>query len=1028
MNSNKPPVDSPRVGQRINCSALDRIDKLRRAATSKQSKTQAESRREAVLGQQQLLASTMAVAAAAEDEDVAAPHKLPSPSAGAKKKPAGELGRRKSGLGRQGGRRLVQRLRRWYIVRLTNFWRNVVDKPQSNTFVPVWLRRHLTYYRIHLTYFTVAILITSIFLWGNWGEGTEHLDYVDALFIATSAMCVTGMTTIDMARLSVMSQVIICVLMISGSQVFMSLVPVLVRRYYFKRAVLEMTFHEPPAYAVPPLAQPVLARTDTKSNGGSIREGPQLRRPAPLILTPAVETEDDVVVKVQPKASKKAFRFIQRTLQEMDPQHRPPHLSQLSRFVRSRSLTGAADKPSTSLSAQNSFSSGSTRPRIHSVNSIDLAASLADFEVLHEENAARPSQEYPTIARPQLARSVTTCVVAPQPAKKKVHLMRAVTTLDSSWRVPDTPADTSEFDPNITWSGGEDPLQILQHHRNSLSQITGDPIPITGTELLETMEKLQRIRTRAAKYLADEAYLAEASKRLRQSIEYNALRELSMLVPLYFLAIQLVGILLIRIEFIYDATTSNLLKQNFVNPWWFSVFQGVSAFNNAGFSLLSANMIPFQRATLILLVMSALILLGNTAFPIVLREIIRLRSRYAHSAEQRDACTYLLKYPRRCFTHLFPAAQTRILFVALAVINAVEFFFFQVLDWDSPAVEGLQPGHKLVTGLFQSIATRSAGLNAVNVALLSPAMVWLYTGLMYLAVYPLYISRQNSQVTDEYELKELGLTHEEALLERAEADHVWVQGRKLLLRDTVLLFMSIFVICIIEKPQFDRHDPYFQVFAVLFEIISAYGNVGLTLGYPTVVYTFAGTWHALSKLVLILIILLGRHRGLPEDIDRALQLPKSDSGPNTSLRTHPLTAQVSPASVANPPPSTANNTANNTATMPAQHQQTPATPTHFPSPLQHAVSAVARVGRSSSFPIKHTNAARGMPSPTPSRTGLSPPSSNVSDLLKEQGDKWLPTVRESSQASETNTPSHASHSSTSQQLQQLLDLSARDST
>jgi hypothetical protein len=71
-----------------------------------------------------------------------------------------------------------------------------------------------------------------------------------------------------------------------------------------------------------------------------------------------------------------------------------------------------------------------------------------------------------------------------------------------------------------------------------------------------------------------------------------------------------------------------------------------------------------------------------------------------------------------------------------------------------------------------------------------------------------------------------------------------------------------------------KTDPSFTVFRVLFEIISAYGTVGLSLGYPTVLTSFSTVWTTQSKLVLCAIMMLGRHRGLPDSVDRAVQLPK----------------------------------------------------------------------------------------------------------------------------------------------------------
>jgi len=66
---------------------------------------------------------------------------------------------------------------------------------------------------------------------------------------------------------------------------------------------------------------------------------------------------------------------------------------------------------------------------------------------------------------------------------------------------------------------------------------------------------------------------------------------------------------------------------------------------------------------------------------------------------------------------------------------------------------------------------------------------------------------------------------------------------------------------------------FLTVFGVLFEIVSAYGTVGLSLGYDGKVTSLAGEFGIVSKLVLICLILAGRHRGLPYAVDSAVYLP-----------------------------------------------------------------------------------------------------------------------------------------------------------
>ena len=99
------------------------------------------------------------------------------------------------------------------------------------------------------------------------------------------------------------------------------------------------------------------------------------------------------------------------------------------------------------------------------------------------------------------------------------------------------------------------------------------------------------------------------------------------------------------------------------------------------------------------------------------------------------------------------------------------------------------------------------------------------------------------------------------------------QVRAQLSHDLWWVVLALFVIMIIEGSQFERNPEAFSVFNFLFEVISAYGCVGISVGVPNDAYSFCGAWHKLSKLVLIAVMLRGRHRGLPVAIDQAIKLP-----------------------------------------------------------------------------------------------------------------------------------------------------------
>jgi len=97
------------------------------------------------------------------------------------------------------------------------------------------------------------------------------------------------------------------------------------------------------------------------------------------------------------------------------------------------------------------------------------------------------------------------------------------------------------------------------------------------------------------------------------------------------------------------------------------------------------------------------------------------------------------------------------------------------------------------------------------------------------------------------------------------------QVKNIVLRDVSWLIIAWFTISVIEDDRVSfPGDVNFTESKVLFEIISAFGNVGLSLGYPNTVTSFVGVWRTGSKLVLIVVMLVGRHRGLPDSIDRAI--------------------------------------------------------------------------------------------------------------------------------------------------------------
>lgn len=200
-----------------------------------------------------------------------------------------------------------------------------------------------------------------------------------------------------------------------------------------------------------------------------------------------------------------------------------------------------------------------------------------------------------------------------------------------------------------------------------------------------------------------------------------------------------------------------------------------------------------------------------------------------------------------------------------------------MIQLHDPTVTGLNPpGFRVLNALFQAASTRTAGFASVNLATLHPGIQVSYMIMMYISVLPIAISVRRTNVYEEKSLGIYGGAADEAEDEK-EPSYVGAHLRRQLGFDLWYIAMGLFIIAIAEGGRLSNTNDYaFTLFSCLFEIVSAYGTVGLSLGYPNVDTSFSGQFNVVSKLVIIAMQIRGRHRGLPYELDRAILLP-SDS-------------------------------------------------------------------------------------------------------------------------------------------------------
>ena len=185
-------------------------------------------------------------------------------------------------------------------------------------------------------------------------------------------------------------------------------------------------------------------------------------------------------------------------------------------------------------------------------------------------------------------------------------------------------------------------------------------------------------------------------------------------------------------------------------------------------------------------------------------------------------------------------------------------------------------GYRVLNGLFQAVSTRTAGTASVSLSGLHPGIQVSYLIMMYISVFPIAISVRRTNVYEERSLGVYGSAADEHEDEK-EPSYVGAHLRRQLSFDLWYIFLGLFIIAIVEGDRLANTNEYaFTIFSVLFEIVSAYGTVGLSLGYPNIDASLSAEFKVISKLVIIAMQIRGRHRGLPYELDRAILLP-SDS-------------------------------------------------------------------------------------------------------------------------------------------------------
>ncbi|KAM0418678.1 hypothetical protein ACHAPT_012375 [Fusarium lateritium] len=703
----------------------------------------------------------------------------------------------------------------------------------------------INYITLHYAYFIFGSLFFSVIFWGS-SEPSRSVRFIDALFLVVSSFCDVGLNTVNLSEITTWQQVLLYLLFILGSALWVSFWTVMARKHAFEKRFEDIVIQD-------------------RERRAAERE--QRKRRAADKPTPAL---------------KKFFTF---------------------------------EKFKSSPPATNTLPGLGTRQHTEMEKS-DPDELMATTLPMRRARSA-PEDSISSDSEDNDSNMTTVAAHPPPSPAANDHITFAHTTAH----------------PN----GRRGSVSIYQRNDDNTGVLQGLPRPSTAESaksdesedfLLHWKKILGSHNTSKRGQFYD---LSSDEREALGGCEYRALKVLAVAVPLYGFLWQF--LCAIALGAWINNNRPGTAAVNAVNPWWCGIFLSSSAFNNAGMSLLDANMSAFQDAYFVQIVVGILILAGNTAYPLLLRlslwcslQILKLTTAPTTFGPWKETIEFILKYPRRVYTTLFPSRATWWLFAVIATINTIDWVAFEVLNIGNPVVEDMPVSDRVIAGWFQAVAVRAAGFAVVSISSLYPAVQLLYMIMMYISVYPVSITMRHSNV---YEERSLGIYEDDPeaveeengnalptimeepektpLRRRATAavqktvhktvkksmtfhgvgvrpppkgpddnsriSFIGQQIRGQLAHDLWWLVLPVIIIMIIETDNYLDKPLEYSVFNILFEVVSAYGCVGLSMGVSNNSYSLAGGMHTGSKLILCMVIIRGRHRGLPVALDKAVRLP-----------------------------------------------------------------------------------------------------------------------------------------------------------
>jgi trk system potassium uptake protein TrkH len=259
-----------------------------------------------------------------------------------------------------------------------------------------------------------------------------------------------------------------------------------------------------------------------------------------------------------------------------------------------------------------------------------------------------------------------------------------------------------------------------------------------------------------------------------------------------------------------------------------SVFHSISSFCNAGFSLFSTNFERYVSNVPVGFIVTTLIIIGGLGFPVIMNAMGRR-----------------VLFPGT--TRLGPrwSLHSKLVLVMTGALLLIGTVAFLGLEWDG-MLAGRPLGERVLVSYFQSVTARTAGFNTVRTGLLGLPTLFLLAALMFIGGSPGGTAGGVKTSTFGLVLASIvsmfGGTSRVEMFKRRVSERGVREALVVIAMGILVVSAGTFVLLVVENLTLSE---------VLFEVVSAFGTVGLSTGV-TASLSSAG------KIALMVVMLTGR--------------------------------------------------------------------------------------------------------------------------------------------------------------------------